>query len=85
VGITLTAASGLPPLKGVIFMNTNEWALVVAVLTLIATAISTYITYKGYCTRKHSKPKPDKCEHRKSNRQSLRKITVAFSINVTKK
>ena len=66
-------------------MDTNELALGVAVLTLIFTAISTYVTYKGYRAKNRGKPKPDKCEQRKCNRQSLRKITIAFSINVTKK
>lgn len=66
-------------------MNTNDLALVISVLTLFFTAISTYIAYKGYRAKERGKPKDRKCEHKKSNRQSLEKITVAFSIKVTRK
>lgn len=66
-------------------MNTDVFALLIAVLTLLATVVGTYIAYKGYMHTERGKPKENKCKHRKSNRQSLRKITVAFSIKVTKK
>lgn len=66
-------------------MNTDVFALLVSALTLLATVIGTYIAYKGYTLTRRGKPKENKCKHRKSNRQSLAKITVAFSIKVTKK
>ena len=66
-------------------MNTDEVALLVAVLTLFFTAFGTYISCKEHYANKRGRPKEPKCRHRKSNRQSLRKITVAFSIKVTKK
>lgn len=65
-------------------MTTNEWALFVSAVTLIFTAVSTYITYKGYGRRKRGKPSGKKRKHSKSNRISLAKITVAFTIKVTK-
>jgi len=66
-------------------MNTDNLALVISVLSLLFTAISTYIAYKGYMVSKRGKMKELKCRHRKSNRKVLRKLTVAFSIKVTKK
>lgn len=81
-------------------MNTEQLTLLVAVIALIPAIVAAYFTYKGYkrneCDgingkkhRKRGQPEGKKrdCkkrEHRKSNRQSLRKITVAFSIKVTK-
>ena len=74
--------------------------LLVAVIALIPAIVAAYYTYKGYKhdehqitnienNQKRGRPKGNKhgCkkrEHRKSNRSSLRKITVAFSIKVTK-
>ncbi len=66
-------------------MNTDEWALVMSVLTLLFTAMSTYIAYKGYMVTRRGKPKRNKCKHGKSNRPVLTKLTVAFSIKVTRK
>ena len=68
-----------------IFMNTDVMSLLVVELTLLTTVIGTYIAYKGYMHMRRGKPNVSKCKHRKSSRQSLRKITVAFSIKVTKK
>ena len=65
-------------------MKTDEWALVISVLTLFFTAFSTYITYKGYMLTRRGKPKGSKGGHRKSNRKVLAKLSVALSIKVTK-
>lgn len=62
-----------------------EFSIIISILTLIFTAFSTYIAYKGYNTRKRGKPKATKCKHNKSNRQVLAKLSVAFIIKVTKK
>lgn len=61
-------------------MNTEEWMLIISALTLIFTALGTYIAY----TNKRGNPKSKKCKHDKSNRHVLRKLSVAFIIKVTK-
>lgn len=66
-------------------MITDMLALTTSVLSLLFTALGTYIAYKEYIVRTREKPKEKTCKHSKSNRQSLRKITVAFTIQVTKK
>lgn len=70
--------------------------ITISILTLIATAIGVYIAYierykpinKPKIGRKKCKIKTcnnNESLHNKSNRKSLRKITIAFIIEVIKK
>lgn len=83
MGATKTV-SGSPPDEGGHTMDINILALVISVLTLLFTAVGTYIAYMEYIVRKRSKPKAEKCKHSKSNRHVLAKLSVAFTIKVTK-
>lgn len=65
-------------------MDINFATLIISVLTLLFTAVSTYIAYKGYHVKKRGKPKELKSKHSKSNRHVLAKLSVAFTIKVTK-